>query len=281
MSLPAKVKTFVSDGLEAFVVPFDAQDGDLRVFFSTASEERLLVAGVDHVFEVSGGARRVRLLKPLKGFVTVAVVPPLDARLQKFGVAMLGDLNEWIARVVEHIAFLECRIGLADLRPIGAPSPEVIAAEEADLFARALRFGFDVPQLSNPGAGCHILGWLHGKPVWTSPESIAARTYAVSQEAADTITLNDLKTRGVYFGRQPKVTDFLREVALVPCPELPVNEGDNWCELIVQPALVETSFELWLHIPAVITSAAQSATVPPACTYQVQAPIIQVEGCAK
>jgi len=276
------VKTFPVDGLASVVLPFAVLDADLRVYFSTNADERLLSAGLDYVIEATAaGGRQVRLLKPLKGFLTFAGVPDPCVKLQKFGVDMLPALNGWAERVAVRLAFLEHLLGLADLRPIGAPDPVTEAAAQEALYSHALRLPVTVGEIPVPVDGCSVLGWMHGKPAWISPESVAARVYAARQEPANEITLCDVVTRGLFFGRQPKVSDFTREVVIDPGEPLAVADGANWCDLFVNPALIEDPFELCVGIPALIVAAAPAASASDPCTYRVQAPISLMEGSWK
>lgn len=179
MSDTLQIKTFPVDGLASVAVPFAVLDADLRVYFSTATDECLLTAGADYLIEPDGAGRVVRLVNPLCGRLTLVAVPDPCVSMQKFGVGMLADLNSWAARVASRLAWLEHLAGQAYAAPLGYPVGEGFDAQ----MARALRFDAAVPALALPADGCHVLTVRDGRPVWADPMALLGVNFALEDDA--------------------------------------------------------------------------------------------------
>lgn len=121
MSAAAKVKTYAARADGVYPLTFEiSQPADLRVYLSDCDGDVELTRGVDYSLSgVEKGAQSVTVSKAHDGAVTLACVPCVDFELQKFGVSMLPDLNEWAVRLAQRVAYLEARLDRAASVPLG------------------------------------------------------------------------------------------------------------------------------------------------------------------
>ena len=226
--------TVTSTGGTRFVVPFPVFDyGDLVVTVSEVEVENWRPDG-DPLKCGIAGSGAILFDAPVSGPVTITSRSvPKRTRDYVDGAGVPADvLNTDLDRLFAH--------GQEAFRDIRSAEAVIEALKSALL--KALRFPVDIP-VTPAGSDCMVLSWRDGKPAWKTWESLLAWKHAVSHPPLHEITLHDVKTRGVFFGRQPRLADTQPLVTYdFAVADLP--EGVDLCERVKQPPTIDDPFSI-------------------------------------